>query len=226
MNPWGFLEGGDAAGEPARVAGAQLPWSAIKASLDALRAQPPNAVSLTTARLDGKLYWLAKSRNGAVTRLDAQGNAAPLAEGDLPAAAVRLAGGTAVAAQGMMAQEDAYYFSHHDRVALPVYRVILDDADHTRYYLDATSGAPVARADADRRWYRWLFEALHRFDFAASLRARPVWDIVMLALMLGGVAVAATGVYLALRRIRQDVVLLYRLATRGRPGAAMRRAQS
>ena len=59
----------------------------------------------------------------------------------------------------------------------------------------------------------WLFEGLHRMDFAASLRARPVWDIAMIVLMLGGLAVGATGVYLAIRRIRNDLVALFRVMT-------------
>jgi hypothetical protein len=38
---------------------------------------------------------------------------------------------------------------------------------------------------------------LHRLDFAAWLRARPVWDIVVITLVLGGLAGSLTGAYLA-----------------------------
>ena len=48
----------------------------------------------------------------------------------------------------------------------------------------------------------------------------------MITLLLGGAAGALTGVYLALRRIRQDFVLLFRLVARGRRGAAMPRTRS
>jgi hypothetical protein len=43
---------------------------------------------------------------------------------------------------------------------------------------------------------------------------RPAWDIILIGLMLGGIAVSATGVYLALRRVRNDIVVLYRVIAR------------
>jgi hypothetical protein len=36
------------------------------------------------------------------------------------------------------------------------------------------------------RGYRWFFGGLHRINFTAWMRARPVWDIIMLTLTLGG----------------------------------------
>jgi hypothetical protein len=209
MNPWGFLES-RGSGERARIAGAALRWPQVHASLDALRARAVEAVSLTTAPLAGRLYWLATDAGGKVTRLDAAGDAVPLPEADLADAARRLAGDRSIAEQGLLREEDAYYFSHHDAAVLPVYRVVLNDADATRYYLDPLSGALIQRTDANRRWHRWLFAGLHRLDFAAALRARPAWDIVMLALLLGGAALSLTGVYLAIRRLRSDIAGLLR----------------
>ena len=110
----------------------------------------------------------------------------------------------------MLRNEDAYYFGPHEPAALPVYRIILDDG--ARYYLDPNSGALLRRADANGRWHRWLFGGLHRLDFTASLRSRPLWDVIMIVLLLGGLALAATGCWLAFRRIRSDVAGLF-----GRP---------
>ena len=75
-------------------------------------------------------------------------------------------------------------------------------------------------AGATARWYRWLFGGLHRIDFTASMRARPAWDIIMLTLMLGGLALTSTGFYLALRRIRNDIALLSRFIGRRKPALA------
>ena len=61
------------------------------------------------------------------------------------------------------------------------------------------------RVDAAERGYRWLFSGLHRWDFTATLRSRPLWDIIVLFLLLGSTAGVATGVYLAVRRIRLDL---------------------
>jgi hypothetical protein len=106
----------------------------------------------------------------------------------------------------MISGGDAYYVS----AKLPVYRVITNDAENTGYYIDPTSGALLQRVDSNRRWHRWLFGAVHRLDFAAWIRVRPAWDIVLIALMLGGFGVSATGVYLALRRVRSDLLVMFR----------------
>src|SRR6266849_116156 len=226
MNPWGFLEGRGGAGVTGRLEGPPPAWGEVRASLAAVRAQSPNAVSLTTAPLDGKLFWLATSADGSVTRLDASGNAAPLSEGELAEAAGRIVGANGISAQGMLHEEDAYYFSHHDQVPLPVYRIVASDAENTRYYLDPRSGTLLGRADSNSRWHRWLFAGLHRLDFAAWLRTRPVWDIIVITLMLGGLAGSATGVYLAVRRMRSDVVMVFRLLTGVRRDGAVQRVES
>ena len=84
------------------------------------------------------------------------------------------------------------------------------------------SGALLQRADATARWYRWLFNGFHRIDFTAWMRARPTWDIIVLTLMLGGLASTVTGFYLAIRRIRHDVVLLFRFITRRKVAVAQK----
>ena len=42
-------------------------------------------------------------------------------------------------------------------------------------------------------------------DFFAWLRIRPIWDVIVLALLLGGLAGTGTGVYLAFLRIKRDL---------------------
>ena len=44
-----------------------------------------------------------------------------------------------------------------------------------------------------------------------------LWRSLLLTLMLGGLAASATGVYLAVRRIRSDLVMLGRWVTGLRP---------
>src|SRR5262249_7721744 len=149
-------------------------------------------------------------------RLDAKGDITVPSARDLADAARRIAGTTAIAEQRLIDEEDAYYFKRRgETLVLPVYRAILGDADATRYYLDPRSSRLLQRADASERWYRWLFGALHRLDFAAWMRARPLWDILVLGLLLGGLGVTITGCYLAIRRLRDDVVYLIGLV-RGR----------
>jgi hypothetical protein len=117
------------------------------------------------------------------------------------------ANGREIESRQLITTEDSYYYGSDagDRFSLPVYRVILRDDDHTRLYFDPRTGGLIGRVDAARRGYRWLFDGLHRLDFAAVIRTRPLWDAVMLLLLLGGIAVTGSGCYLALRRIRRDL---------------------
>jgi hypothetical protein len=215
MNPWGFLDSRSRTIEDrTRLEGRPARWSDVKASMLALRARNVMAVSLSLAPYGGELFWIATGADGAASRLDASGNVAPLGEQDLVKAATRLAGASGIAAQGLIADGDSYYLgdtpSDRRTRELPVYRVIANDAENTRYYLNPNTGALMQRVDANRRWHRWLFAAIHRLDFAPWIRVRPLWDVVLIILMLGGIAVSATGVYLAIRRIRHDVVTLLR----------------
>jgi uncharacterized iron-regulated membrane protein len=227
MNPWGFLEGRRGFGEQTRVQGTTPKWSDVRASLKAIRARGgvADAVSLMTAPLAGQLYWLATLRDGKVLRLDAAGNVAVPTSSDLQQTAQRIAGDRPIAEQGLITEEETYYFKRRrDTFVLPAYRIILADEDATRYYLDPTNGQYLQRADSTGRLRRWLFSGLHHIDFFAWLRVRPLWDVVVITLMLGGLAVSATGAYLAFRRLRNDLIMVIRRWRRRRRVAAAKLA--
>lgn len=217
MNPWGFLEGGGG-NERAALAGDPLPWSAWRDSLAHLTNSPAltGAVTLASASEGGRLFWLARWADGRVLRLDDGGRTAPVSAAELTREAQLLASGRAIALQELMTVEDSYYYRTpgSDRPTLPVYRVVLADAAQTRYYIDPRDGLLLGRVDADRRGYRWLFDGLHRLDFFAWLRWRPLWDAVMLLLLAGGIAVTGSGCYLAVRRIGRDVRAIAALSGR------------
>jgi hypothetical protein len=216
MNPWGFLDSRGGGGEQTRIAGEPPRWSTLHASLNAIRTRPAviDSVRVAAAAFDGRLYWLVTRRDGDIVRIDADGHAAPLSNADLAAAAGRIGAGAGIADHRMIDGEDDYFLQREDRRAPQVYRVILRDPDATRYYLDPVNGAVLQRVDANARWHRWLFGGLHRIDFTAWMRARPTWDIIVLFLMSGGLGLAVTGFYLALRRVWSDVVRVLRVATR------------
>ena len=50
-----------------------------------------------------------------------------------------------------------------------------------------------------RRTYRWLFNALHSFDFQLLLMYRPAWDIVVWLLSILGTIVSVSGVVVGWR---------------------------
>jgi len=97
---------------------------------------------------------------------------------------------------------DNYYYCHHREAAFPVLRARFALSGEPAYYADARSGQLVGHVDNDSKWNRWLFNALHQLDFAPAVRARPAWDLVVIALCTLGAMLAATGVVLAWRRLR------------------------
>jgi uncharacterized iron-regulated membrane protein len=203
MTPWGFLDGGSAAEERRRLLGSGIPWHDVQRSLAAFSAQDTSAdvVSIQSDLLDGHLYFIRTYRDGVRTRFDDQGMPAVLSSADLEREA-QLLGGTAHSPPQLMREADSYYFSHHSTPAsFPVYRVVLTNSEQTRYYLDPVSGEIVKRVDASARGYRWLHEGLHRLDFVAIIRTRPVWDVLMVTLLLGASLVSATGLYSAFLRV-------------------------
>ena len=223
MNPWGFLEGGGGT-ERARLAGEPLSWNAYRASLAKIGGKPELAgmVSLASAPEAGELYWLARWPGGKILRLDSDGNAAPVGSADLVRAARVLANGRRIKSAEMLRDEDSYYYRNASAgpLTLPAYRVILADAGHTRYYLDPRTSGLLGRVDSARRGYRWLFDGLHRLDFFAWLRIRPLWDLIVLSLLLGGIALTGTGFYLALTRIKKDIGTVARFLRRRSTGDA------
>jgi hypothetical protein len=51
------------------------------------------------------------------------------------------------------------------------------------------------------RWNRWLYHGFHSLDFPFLCYKRPLWDIVMIVLSLGGIAMSVTSALPAWRRL-------------------------
>jgi hypothetical protein len=115
------------------------------------------------------------------------------------------AAGGALAEAHRMDAYDRYYIDRHRRKALPVLRVRFDDRDRSVYYVDLKTAQVVESYDARSRVNRWLYHGLHSIDLPWLYRNRPAWDIAVLTLMLGGVALSVTSVVIGWRRLRKRV---------------------
>jgi PepSY-associated TM region len=203
MNPWGLLESDGPYSEFERLHGTSPTWREVQSALRNLAVAAPleGMVSLQTANLDGRLFFVAAFADGRRIRVDADGRLAPMSPDIVALESSLIAAGSNNTPQLMSAADD-FYFSHHGQpVAFPVYRLLLNDSDATRYYFDAVSGEIVMKIDSATRGYRWMHQALHRLDFSEALRRRPTWDILMLILLSGTTVVCATGLYAAIRRV-------------------------
>lgn len=200
MNPWGFLDSSAGSAERQRLAGT-VRWGEIRTAIASLGALPPGTVRLDSAPLDGRAFTVAVDSAGRMTRFDAQGRAAPLERSALAAA---LHGGPPLAALERIAAEDDYYYGHKRPVKLPVWRAVLADGQATRLYIDADSGALLRAVDGNGRGFRWLHNGLHSLDFA-FLRARPIWDFVVLPLLAAVTFVCGTGTWMGVRKLGRDL---------------------
>ena len=108
--------------------------------------------------------------------------------------------GAPVADAAWLQEYDAYYYDQHGARPLPVLRVRYDDPDGTWLYLDPALGA-MTRVDRGARWNRWLYHGLHSLDFPFWYYRRPLWDIVLIGLSLGGFVLSATTLMPAWRRL-------------------------
>ncbi len=202
MNPWGLLASEGTDRERAAVEGPPPTAARVKDALAALARAPlpPGVTAVGSVRLAGEVYLVPRAASGSRARLDAAGAPAPLTSRDTRRIAGALTGDPE-AVVDVLAEEDDYHFGLHETAPLPVLRVVARDEDRTRYYLDPISGALLRKVDGGARRYRWLHEALHRLDFTAALRARPLWDAVVLVLLAGVTTVCATGALLGARRL-------------------------
>ena len=109
----------------------------------------------------------------------------------------------------MLAEYDAYYYARgyaRERQApLPVLRVKFGDPMETWVYVDPALGRIVGREHRYTRVERWLFNGLHSLDFAFWYDRRPLWDVGVIALSLGGLASSGIGLWLGFGRMRRAV---------------------
>ena len=87
------------------------------------------------------------------------------------------------------------------RRGTPVLRIRYADARATWVYLDPQRGAIAARLERASRWNRWLYHGFHSLDFPFLYYKRPMWDIVLIILSIGGVAISVTSALPAWRRL-------------------------
>jgi hypothetical protein len=114
----------------------------------------------------------------------------------------------------LVTKYEAYYIDRHERRPLPVIFLKLNDGANSMYYVDPKTARVVESYDAATRVNRWLYQGLHSLDFPWLYAHRPLWDIVVLILMLGGVALSVTSVILAVRVVGRVGKLWHRAPLR------------
>ncbi len=116
------------------------------------------------------------------------------------------AAGAPVADTTLLESYDGYYYGRPgDAAPLPVVRVRFADPMETWVYVDPAAGRIVRSVHRSSRLERWLFNGLHSFDFAFWYDRRPLWDIGLILLSLGGLASSGIGLWIGAGRVRRAV---------------------
>ena len=111
--------------------------------------------------------------------------------------------GVAVQDAVWLQEYDGYYYDSSSSKRLPVLRVRYADANGTWLYLDPERGGIVQRSGKVSRLRRWLYQGFHSLDFPFLYYKRPLWDIVMITLSIGGAVLSFTTMVPAWRRLKR-----------------------
>ncbi|MGE3512544.1 MAG: PepSY domain-containing protein [Vicinamibacterales bacterium] len=170
------------------------------------------ALALTS--FDGEPLYVATNGGGETRIVPLHGPVANAIGADRVVSLLRREFGPRLADLTVLEQYDAYYRDRHRARPLPVVLARFNDWDHTRLYVDAGT-ARLVGSYRGRDWVsRWLYHGLHSLDVPWLYNHRPLWDIVVLALMLGGTALCATSLVLAWQVVLRKTVRLTQLRMR------------
>lgn len=219
MNPWKLFEPADTTFDPKAFKGgefepARFPLQ-ISQALTLFRDRGFDPGEIEFRLVDGRGYYVGFRGDGASRILLALPGSEPqerLSFDMLERPAARLVQAR-VARMTILTAYDAYYFPRTPHTLfgnadkrLPALRIEFADPNSTWVHIDPYTGAALGRIDFQRRMSRWLFSFLHSWDWPALLDARPVWDIFMIALNLGGFTLSITGVVIGWRRLKRKFV--------------------
>lgn len=209
MNPWRVFDNGAPPLRTDALQGGPLVLTQQDAAPQALLAAAGGAVrELRWVRTLGQTMALAQGVAGRPALIDSHTAMTRILDPEaLRAAAVGLLPEPVVRIE-LLTAYDLYYYARDAHTMtggsdkpLPILRVIFDDAHGTWVHVDPHTGAVLGRTDGSRRTSRWLFAMLHSWDWLPLLERRPLWDLVLIVLSLGGTVLSLTGVVVGWRRL-------------------------
>ena len=145
-------------------------------------------------RLEQRYVSAVHPERGAIATFDRDAMT-DIAKAAMPGAAVQ---------DAVWLQEyDGYYYDPRGSRPLPVLRVRYQDEHATWLYLNAEQGGIVQRSTSVSRLRRWLYQGFHSLDFPFLYFHRPLWDIVVILLSIGGTVLSFTTMVPAWRRLKR-----------------------
>jgi hypothetical protein len=173
-------------------------------------------VELEMIIFEGKPYYVARDRQSEIRLLSGLGDSdtcfSEMPAHELMQAASRAAGNAALLESTMLKAYDTYYYDYSHRKPLPIFRVRLADSRHTWLYINPRTALIQARYTNRSRYERWLWQGLHDLDFPFLYWHRPAWDLTVIVLSIGGMALIVTSLVLAWKYLLQSTKRNFRVA--------------
>ena len=146
----------------------------------------------------GHPYWLGFDSASAtrVVRADIEKPtiAEAIARSVIDSALVPIIRSPVVEIAELRAPDDYYFATSTYHRTFPVLRIRLADRDRTAFYIDPRRGEIAMKQVTRSRAERWLYTGLHDLEFRALSTRRPLWDIAIIALLLGGISLSVTSI--------------------------------
>ena len=213
MDPWSWSPGTAPTREQRErfsggpIVAADLTVDRIRRAVAAFVPRMPKEVELVRVR--GHYYAVAAE--GLVSIDHPQLGAGEQLPPDLVVGAARaVMPDTSIEGMQWMDAYDAYYYDRSRRRSLPVLRVRYGDPQETWLYFDPRHATIARKEERLSRINRWLYHGFHSFDFPFLYYRRPLWDVVVLVLSVGGLALAGTTLTASWRRVKRSLRRLQR----------------
>jgi len=202
MDPWDWHPSTSATAEQ------RLAFEGGRASFDGMTVDDlRRALSRVAGAREGEVVlsqgrmWLATDR-GVVPLRDGAG-ALPLDPDSVRGLADRAMPGIVITDIASLNDYDSYYYDRDRELPLPVLRIRYGDPQRTWLYVDPARGVILRKEERLTRLNRWLYHGLHSLDFPFLYYRRPLWDVVVIALSIGGLLLTVATVAPAWRRVRR-----------------------
>lgn len=158
-------------------------------------------------KINNNYYWLAKYNDNQTKILFLEGlDSLPkkrLTLNELMPSIKKLKVKDTITEITLLTDYDNYYYNKDRNLPLPVYIIKFSDKLKTWYYINPTSATVVRKKQKDSRFERWIYNGLHSMDFAFIFYKRPLWDIVVLVLLMGCTMLSFTGLKLTINSINK-----------------------
>ena len=193
-----------------------MPLSAYALDYRTLLAAQPEARAIAWSNFNGLPILTVHTPEASVAYDARTSTPRPLAltQEEVTAAIAQVNSGAEVRCE-LITRYDLYYRPRRHGSPLPAYRVQLNDAYSTTYYVDPQSGT-YRSTNRATRLKSWLFTIPHRLALPALTNRPWLWRGLVWLLLAIGTVVSGTGVILGIRYLRR---WLKRRRSRGRTRA-------